>query len=396
MDKLPISVIIPTFNRSALLPRAIASVRAQRPWSPSELLVIDDGSSDSTAETAERLGATVIRHERNAGLAAARNSGVEAASQPWLALLDDDDEWLPHHLATLWGLRDGHALVAGSALACAEDASVDRINGPVTAGERTLNDPGRLLCLENYIPVSAAIARTEAVRAAGGFTPRHGVVEDLQLWARLLAKGTGEVSRQVTVVVHRHDERMSLDRRRMQAGRLAVIDSLDARPWWATGLAERRLGIDAWENLRDALRAGHRRQAIGHATRVLGHPRRLVGVASIVARRARVRRLSSRVARDGGPTVAILPGAARHQEAAGRQAGEVAVVDLTTRRGFAAAWLGLLRRPTGVALASSRVEATLLRAIGVRPVVEVRDLARTDSRVRPDSAAGADTARSKA
>ena len=68
------------------------------------MIVVDDASTDDTAEVAEAFGAQVIRHERNLGAAAAYESGLRAASHEWVALLDDDDEWLPHHLE--------HALVA--------------------------------------------------------------------------------------------------------------------------------------------------------------------------------------------------------------------------------------------------------------------------------------------
>ena len=101
----PVSVIIPAFNRADTLPRALRSVLGQS-LRPAEVIVVDDHSQDATAEVAERWGVRVIRHERNRGAAAARNTAAAAATQPWLAPLDSDDEWLPHHLATLWPLRE--------------------------------------------------------------------------------------------------------------------------------------------------------------------------------------------------------------------------------------------------------------------------------------------------
>ena len=112
--KLPVSVIIPAFNRADTLPRALHSILAQRPAVPTEIIVVDDHSEDESATVAATLGARVIRHDRNQGAAAARNTAVTAAGQPWLATLDSDDEWLPDHLATLWPLRAGHVLVAGA------------------------------------------------------------------------------------------------------------------------------------------------------------------------------------------------------------------------------------------------------------------------------------------
>ena len=105
---LPVTVVIPAYDRAELLPRALASVAAQTA-APAEILVIDDGSADDTAAVAERLGARVLRHERNRGVSAARNTALDAAGGEWVAFLDTDDEWLPFHLERLWPRRDGHA-----------------------------------------------------------------------------------------------------------------------------------------------------------------------------------------------------------------------------------------------------------------------------------------------
>src|SRR5215211_6644419 len=116
-EALPITVIVPARNRSVRLVPTMASVAAQR-RRPAEVIVVDDASTDDTPDVAVRLGARVIRHDRNRGTAAARNTGVLAATQPWVALLDHDDEWLPGHLDALWNLRGKYPLVANSALAC--------------------------------------------------------------------------------------------------------------------------------------------------------------------------------------------------------------------------------------------------------------------------------------
>src|SRR3954452_10862529 len=113
---LPITVVIPTFNRVGLLERALRSVRSQRPCGPAQVIVVDDHSADDTAPVAEAHGAELIRHERNLGGAAAYETGLRAARQEWVALLDDDDEWLPHHLNSLWALRGGNDLVACSCI----------------------------------------------------------------------------------------------------------------------------------------------------------------------------------------------------------------------------------------------------------------------------------------
>src|SRR5271166_2161454 len=128
--RLPVCVIVPAYNRAHLLERALKGVWSQRPFLPEQVLVVDDGSDDDTCAMAARLGAEVIRHPRNRGLSAARNTGLAATRCPWVALLDSDDEWLPHHLAHLWELRGDHALVAASALRRGPQRSRDRFHGP--------------------------------------------------------------------------------------------------------------------------------------------------------------------------------------------------------------------------------------------------------------------------
>jgi glycosyltransferase involved in cell wall biosynthesis len=98
-----VSIVLPTYNRAAFLPEALAAVRAQTfiDW---ELIVIDDGSTDDTGEVVGRLTAgwqQAVRYIRqpNRGPAAARNAGIDHADGRYVAFYDSDDLWLPHHLA---------------------------------------------------------------------------------------------------------------------------------------------------------------------------------------------------------------------------------------------------------------------------------------------------------
>lgn len=96
-----VSVIIPTYNRAHLVSRAVRSVLNQT-YQDFELVVVDDASTDNTEEVVKGFNDDRIRyfrHSENKGPAAARNTGIEAAKGAFIAFLDDDDEWLPHHLA---------------------------------------------------------------------------------------------------------------------------------------------------------------------------------------------------------------------------------------------------------------------------------------------------------
>lgn len=96
--KHSVSVIIPTYNRSAFLKEAVESVLAQSAGAD-EVIVVDDGSTDETPRVLEAFGPSVrsLRRE-NSGVSAARNAGIEAARGEWLAFLDSDDLWRPRKL----------------------------------------------------------------------------------------------------------------------------------------------------------------------------------------------------------------------------------------------------------------------------------------------------------
>ena len=93
------SVIVPTYNASDRLGRTIKAVLAQQ-CRPAEIIVIDDGSTDATAQTCRNFGDSIIYHRTdNGGQQAARNLGASIATGDWLSLLDHDDLWDPEYLA---------------------------------------------------------------------------------------------------------------------------------------------------------------------------------------------------------------------------------------------------------------------------------------------------------
>ena len=101
-EKPTVSVIIPTYNRAKLLPRAIKSVLNQT-FKDFEVIIVDDGSTDNTEEVINEFQKhdkriKYIRHEKNKGAAAARNTGIKIAQGEYIAFQDSDDEWLPEKL----------------------------------------------------------------------------------------------------------------------------------------------------------------------------------------------------------------------------------------------------------------------------------------------------------
>src|SRR5262245_40987394 len=123
-----ISVIIPLYNRRAEIGRALRSALRQS-RAPDEIVVVDDASGDGSAEAVAALGEgriRLLRHERNQGAAAARNTGIAAAVGDWIALLDSDDEWESEKLARQL-----------DALRTAPDAPLANVTGYVIRDYRT-------------------------------------------------------------------------------------------------------------------------------------------------------------------------------------------------------------------------------------------------------------------
>ncbi len=110
-----VSVIVPTYNRAAMLQRAVDSVLAQT-FTDLELLIVDDCSSDETAEVVASLVDPRIRsfrHSRNRGVSATRNTGIAKARGEYVAFLDDDDEFLPKKIAKQVDVLDAAAWEVG-------------------------------------------------------------------------------------------------------------------------------------------------------------------------------------------------------------------------------------------------------------------------------------------
>lgn len=100
---VPVSVVIPFYDGTETIGRALDSL-ARQSVLPREVVVVDDGSPDrfEADDGVRPFRVRTLRHEKNRGIPAARNTGIRAAAQPWVAFLDQDDEWLPEKLERQW------------------------------------------------------------------------------------------------------------------------------------------------------------------------------------------------------------------------------------------------------------------------------------------------------
>lgn len=182
-----ISVIIPTYNRAHTLRRALDSVLAQtRP--ADEILVIDDGSTDTSRELlAQHYPQVRYLYQDNAGVSAARNLGIKHASGDWLALLDSDDEWLPEKLARQSAAIDAqpdYQLCHCDEIWIRNGRRVNPMKKHAKAGGWIFSH-----CLPLCaISPSAAMIRKDLIEHLGLFDESLPACEDYDLWLKVCAQ----------------------------------------------------------------------------------------------------------------------------------------------------------------------------------------------------------------
>ncbi len=191
-DGADVTVIIPTHNsRRPLVLAAIDSVNRQT-YGAWRAIVIDNGSTDGSAEAIEALGNPKVQvvRQNNLGPSEGRNAGISRTKTSWIAFLDSDDLWEPRFLETV--MEAAHKNPDAALLAARSEYFQEKnFQGRHTPFQVTPEPiPGRniaqrLLCEGNILHTSAIVCRTEAVIAVGCFDPGLGRSEDMDLWLRL-------------------------------------------------------------------------------------------------------------------------------------------------------------------------------------------------------------------
>ncbi|HEU5257564.1 MAG TPA: glycosyltransferase family 2 protein, partial [Vicinamibacterales bacterium] len=202
---MDVSVIVPTRNRSALLPLTLRSVLAQRDVN-FEVIVVDEASSDDTPAVIASFGdprIRSIRHDRPQGVSAARNRGVAEARADWVAFLDDDDLWAPTKLT----LQLGALRASGATWAYVGHVNFN-VHHHVTGGSPPLppSELLRQLPEHNVVPggCSGVMVAKDAVRRAGLFAAEFQPLADWDLWLRLAHVGVPTCVSQPLVAYRLH------------------------------------------------------------------------------------------------------------------------------------------------------------------------------------------------
>lgn len=261
-----VSVIVPTFNRRNFLQKAVESVLAQT-FPDFELLIVDDGSTDSTERYCAGLRDARIRYFRqeNRGVSAARNHGIRKARAEWIAFLDSDDLWQPRKLEAQLdsvGTSCEHPVVYTDEIWIRRGR---RVNPKKKHGKYGgwIYDRCLPLCI---ISPSSALLHRKVLKRCGLFDTRFPVCEDYDLWLRVTATFPVLFLQQPLIVkVGGHQDQLSrsrwgLDRYRVRAMEKAIgsgtLTPLQEK-WTARELARKTSILSTGYGNRKKLR-GHR------------------------------------------------------------------------------------------------------------------------------------------
>jgi glycosyltransferase involved in cell wall biosynthesis len=217
-----VSTLIPVYNGEEFIAEAVDSVLDQNGVDV-EIIVIDDGSTDSTPNILEGYGDRIrVLRQKNSGHVNARNNGANLAKGEWLAFLDADDMWLPDKLQKQLAIV-GRSV--GMVYTGRENfGDIDRVK--VTAAhdllEGNLFEP---LLLGNFITLSSVIMRKNWFDRAGGFDEHYATCEDWDLWLRFSAAGSETAVVCEPLTRYRwHANAMTNNQDRMCDGRLKVLE----------------------------------------------------------------------------------------------------------------------------------------------------------------------------
>lgn len=198
-----VSVVIPAYNVGDYLAQAIGSVLEQN-YQKVEVIVVDDGSTDHTAEVCASFGSSINYHrQENAGVSKARNRGIALARGEFLATLDGDDYWYPDKLLRQMEVFRNHLetdFVTANYHYQDETGEITAsrfFQNPVIARKWSQVDSGVILFAREEFPhyisspfghPSTSVFRRSLVEAVGGYSERFSVGEDVHFHIRYLAR----------------------------------------------------------------------------------------------------------------------------------------------------------------------------------------------------------------
>jgi len=221
-----VSVVLSTYNRREKLQRAVNSVLAQT-LSDIEIIIVDNASTDDTQEAVRGINdgrIRYIRHETNLGGPAARNTGIKNAKASYIALLDDDDEWMPRKLEKqvqkFQQNRPPVGLIyVGSEIYNENTKKVQDINYPQFRG----NVYERLLLSTIIGSCSSVLVKKECFQKVGMFDEELTSCQDWDMWLRIAGKYEFDFVPDVLARINEHGSQISTDYAALIPGRTKMV-----------------------------------------------------------------------------------------------------------------------------------------------------------------------------
>ncbi len=239
MPVAPISVVIPALNAERFIGEALESVHAQT-LNVSEIIVVDNGCSDRTAQIASELGAIVVAGKKR-GVSAARNTGIRRSTQQWIALLDSDDLWDARKIEHQWAAVQ--ACPDAGLVACyfrvTQDDSIILENSDEMSEQRWAGYHGRVSVSDHcsYFPkierdffprflpsCSDALLRRDVFSTVGLFDEDVLYNEDFEFFLRVLARYPLAIVEKTLISCRRHDQKHSFNLQGMRDSLFTVVN----------------------------------------------------------------------------------------------------------------------------------------------------------------------------
>ena len=261
-----VGVIVPAFNAARTLPIALESVALQT-FDDWQILLVDDGSTDNTAEVAapflDRFGAKILYIvQENRGLPAARNAAIRASTAEFFALLDADDVWLPCRLAeSVKVLRERPQ--AGLAYGGITTIDQEGRLGETFAGNRRFAEgriAPRIYMRQVDLPCPTLTFRGKCLDEVGLFDETMRATEDRDLWLRIALRYEVAFVPRVLAYYRVSPSSMTTDLERMLQAQVRFIEKHYGAP--GCGWAARRIALSqCYRQRADALSDRHQRRA---------------------------------------------------------------------------------------------------------------------------------------
>src|SRR5690554_2731809 len=229
MNKGLVSILMPVYNGSLFLDRSINSVQEQS-YSNWELIIIDDASTDSSVQVIQKFldddRIVLKKNAKNLGISSSRNKGLNYSKGEIIAILDQDDEWLPQKLEKQMALFNKIDSTVGLVYC---NTKVEVTNGKSQAFKKdiapgdTIEENLKKLFLTNFLSSLTVVFRKECIDKVGNFNEdiKWGG-DDYDLWLRIATQYKFVFVDEVLCIRHEHGKNFSHSKKKMMYGSLEV------------------------------------------------------------------------------------------------------------------------------------------------------------------------------